>query len=122
VDSAGIAFGMRVLALGREGSAERARTDGIEVASGKTQLFGESDVLSLHLKLTPETRGIVSGADLASMKLTSLFVNTSRDGLVEQGALAAALNAGRPGHGAVDVYGIEPVPREHPLLALDNVV
>ena len=122
VAKAGVAFGMRVLALGREGSAERARADGFEAASGKAQLFGESDVLSLHLKLTPETRGIVTGGDLASMKPTALFVNTSRDGLVRKKALAAALKAGRPGSAAVDVYDIEPVPRDHPLLAMDNVV
>ena len=122
VARAGVAFGMRVLALGREGSAQRARADGIEVASGKAQLFAESDVLSLHLKLSPETRGIVTGADLAAMKPAALFVNTSRDGLVEQGALAAALKAGRPGYAAVDVYETEPVPRDHPLLAMDNVV
>ncbi len=122
VAKAGVAFGMRVLALGREGSAQRARADGLDVASSKAKLFGESDVLSLHLKLTPETRGIVSGADLASMKPTALFVNTSRDGLVEKAALVAALKAGRPGRAAVDVYDIEPVPRDYPLLAMDNVV
>ena len=122
VAKAGVAFGMRVLALGREGSAERARADGFEAASGKAQLFGESDVLSLHLKLTPETRGIVPGADLASMKPTALFVNTSRDGLVQKGALVTALKAGRPGYAAVDVYETEPVLRDHPLLAMDNVV
>ena len=122
VARAGIAFGMRVLALGREVSAQRARAEGFEVASGKAQLFGESDVLSLHLKLSPETRGIVTAGDLASMKPTALFVNTSRDGLVQKGALAAALRAGRPGSAAVDVYDIEPVPRDHPLLAMDNVV
>jgi D-3-phosphoglycerate dehydrogenase len=122
VAKAAVAFGMRVLALGREGSAQRARAQGLEVASSKAQLFGESDVLSLHLKLLPETRGIVSGADLASMKPTALFVNTSRDGLLQKGALVAALKAGRPGHAAVDVYDIEPVPRDHPLLAMDNVV
>jgi D-3-phosphoglycerate dehydrogenase len=122
VSRVGVAFGMRVLALGREGSAQRARADGVEVASGKAQLFGESDVLSLHLKLSPETRGIVTGADLALMKPGALFVNTSRDGLVEKGALVAALRAGRPGSAAVDVYETEPVPRDHPLLAMDNVV
>ena len=122
VAKAGVAFGMRVRALGREGSAQRARADGLELASSKAQLFGESDVLSLHLKLTPETRGIVTGGDLASMKPTALFVNTSRDGLVQKGALVAALKAGRPGSAAVDVYDIEPVPRDHPLLAMDNVV
>jgi len=101
---------------------QRARADGLEVASSKAQLFGESDVLSLHLKLTPETRGIVPGADLASMKPTALFVNTSRDGLVQKGALVTALKAGRPGYAAVDVYETEPVLRDHPLLAMDNVV
>ena len=121
VASYGRAFNMRVLAWGREGSLTRARADGIEVAASRDALFQEADVLSLHLVLTGESRGIVSAADLAQMKPSALFVNTSRAGLVEAGALEQALRAGHPGYAAVDVYENEPV-KDHPLLHMDNVV
>ena len=86
-------------------------------------LFEESDVLTLHLRLIDATRGIVTRADLARMKPDALIVNTSRAGLIEPGALVAALSAGRPGMAAVDVYEEEPLPAgRHPLLAMDNVV
>lgn len=117
----GRAFGMKVLAWGREGSRARAEADGIEVAASRDALFREADVLSLHLVLTQETRGIVSAAELAQMKPSALFVNTSRAGLVEPGALVEALGAGRPGYAAVDVYESEPV-ADHPLLHMDNVI
>jgi D-3-phosphoglycerate dehydrogenase len=93
------------------------------VAASKEALFAESDVVSLHLRLIDATRGIVSAADLARMKPTALIVNTSRAGLIEPGALEAALRAGRPGMAAVDVYEDEPVlGGRHPLLAMDNVI
>ena len=79
--------------------------------------------MSLHLRLVDATRGIVTAADLARMKPTALFVNTSRAGLIEPGALVDALRAGRPGMAAVDVYETEPlIDTQHPLLAMDNVV
>ena len=119
----GKAFGMNVLAWGREGSLASARQDGYTVAPSKEALFEQSDVLSVHVRLVPGTRGMVTAADLARMKPTALFVNTSRAGLVEPGALEAALRAGRPGMAAVDVYEEEPVLGGlHPLLAMDNVV
>lgn len=117
----GQAFGMRVLAWGRGGSRARAEVDGVEVAASQDALFRDADVLSLHLALTEETRGIVSAGDLAKMKPSALFVNTSRAALVEPGALEGALRAGRPGYAAVDVYESEPV-ADHPLLHMDNVV
>jgi len=117
----GQAFGMRVLVWGREGSRSRAQANGIEVAVGKDALFSEADVLSLHIALGEETRGIVTAADLAQMKPSSLFVNTSRAALIEAGALEKALRAGRPGYAAVDVYESEPV-ADHPLLHMDNVI
>lgn len=117
----GQAFGMRVLVWGREGSRARAQADSIEVAASRDALFRDADVLSLHLALTEETRGIVSAGDLAKMKSSALFVNTSRAALVEPGALEEALRAGRPGYAAVDVYESEPV-ADHPLLHMDNVV
>jgi D-3-phosphoglycerate dehydrogenase len=117
----GRAFGMRVLVWGREGSRARAQADGIEVAASQDALFRDADVLSVHLVLNEETRGIISGADLAKMKPTALFVNTSRAGLVKPGELEEALRAGHPGYAAVDVYESEPV-TDHPLLHMDNVV
>jgi D-3-phosphoglycerate dehydrogenase len=112
---------MRVLAWGREGSLTRAQQDGFETAAGKEALFEQSDVLSLHLRLVDETRGIVTAADLALMKPSALLVNTSRAELIETSALVAGLSAGRPGYAAVDVYEDEPVV-DHPLLRMDNVV
>jgi D-3-phosphoglycerate dehydrogenase / 2-oxoglutarate reductase len=119
----GKAFGMNVLVWGRETTLEKARADGYAVTKSKDELFEQSDVLSLHLRLIPDTRGIVTAADLARMKPGALFVNTSRAGLVVPGALEAALRAGRPGMAAVDVFEEEPVVGgRHPLLAMDNVV
>jgi D-3-phosphoglycerate dehydrogenase / 2-oxoglutarate reductase len=119
----GRAFGMKVLAWGRENSIARAREDGHAVAPSQEVLFGESDVLSLHVRLVEATRGMVTAADLARMKPTALLVNTSRAGLIAPGALETALRAGRPGLAAVDVYEEEPVlGGKHPLLLMDNVV
>lgn len=119
----GRAFGMHVVAWGREGSLARAREDGHAVAASREALFAESDVLSLHVRLLEATRGMVTAADLALMKPTALLVNTSRAGLIAPGVLEAALRAGRPGLAAVDVFEDEPVlGGRHPLLALDSVV
>jgi D-3-phosphoglycerate dehydrogenase len=119
----GKAFGMKVLVWGREASLTRARADGYTPARSREAFFGESDVLTLHLRLNDATRGIVTAADLARMKPTALLVNTSRAGLIEPGALANALKAGRPGRAAVDVYEQEPVlDARHPLLDLENAV
>jgi D-3-phosphoglycerate dehydrogenase len=119
----GKAFGMKVVAWGREGTLSRARADGYEAAASKEAFFEACDVISLHLRMIPETRGIVTAGDLARMKASALIVNTSRAGLIEPGALVAALKRGRPGRAAVDVYEDEPVLNAaHPLLALDNVV
>ena len=119
----GKAFGMKVMAWGREGTLSRARADGHEAAASKEAFFEQCDVISLHLRMIPETRGIVTAADLARMKPTALIVNTSRAALIEPGALVEALKRGRPGRAAVDVYEDEPVLNgAHPLLALDNAV
>jgi D-3-phosphoglycerate dehydrogenase len=119
----GKAFGMNVLVWGREGSLKRAQGDGYAMAHDKSQFFSVCDVLSLHLRLVEATRGVVTRADLARMKPTALLVNTSRAPLIEADALIAALNAGRPGMAAVDVYEEEPVlDTRHPLFAMDNVV
>lgn len=119
----GKAFGMRVLVWSRESGLANARADGYAAAPSKQALFEEADVLCMHVRLLPETRGIVAAADLASMKPTALFVNTSRAELVEPGALVNALRAGCPGAAAVDVFEQEPVVDiTDPLLNMDNVV
>jgi D-3-phosphoglycerate dehydrogenase / 2-oxoglutarate reductase len=123
VAEAGRGLGMNVLAFGQQGSAERARAAGYAVAAGKAELFARSDVLSLHVRLKPETRGIVAAADLARMKPTALIVNTARAELIAPGALVAALAGGRPGFAAVDVYDAEPVTGgDHPLLRMPNAL
>src|SRR5947209_6841612 len=105
----GRAFGMDVIVWGREESRHRAAADGLTVARDKRAFFETCDVLSLHMRLVAATREIVTGEDLARMKPTALLVNTSRAGLVESGALVAALRAGRPGFAALDVFDEEPM-------------
>jgi D-3-phosphoglycerate dehydrogenase len=123
VAEAGCGLGMKVLVLGRQGSRDRAKALGYEAAAGKTELFERSDVLSLHVRLTAATRGIVSEDDLARMKPTALLVNTARAELIAPGALITALKAGRPGYAAVDVYEREPVTGgDHPLLKMSNAL
>jgi D-3-phosphoglycerate dehydrogenase len=117
------AFGMRVLVWGRERSLAAARAAGYETAASQAELFERSDVLCLLVRLTPETRGIVTAQDLARMKPDSILVNTARAELIAPGALAEALARGRPAMAAVDVYENEPVVHgEHPLLGLDNAI
>jgi D-3-phosphoglycerate dehydrogenase len=117
------AFGMKVLVWAREPAMARARADGYETAASKAALFGQCDVISLHMRLVDATRGIVKADDLARMKPSAMLVNTSRAGLIEPGALVAALHAGRPGCAAVDVFEKEPLrDGNDPLLNMDNVV
>jgi D-3-phosphoglycerate dehydrogenase / 2-oxoglutarate reductase len=118
----GKAFGMHVTVWGSEASRERAAQDGFVPASSCEAFFDTSDVLSLHLRLNDRTRGIVSLDALSRMKATSLLVNTSRADLIEDGALVAALNRGRPGMAALDVFEIEPILQGHPLLRMENAV
>ena len=118
----GRAFGMNVIVWGSEASREKARADGHQAAESREAFFETCDVLSLHLRLVDETRGIVGADDLARMKPTALLVNTSRAELVEEGALVSALNRGRPGMAAVDVFESEPILQGHPLLRLENAV
>jgi D-3-phosphoglycerate dehydrogenase len=123
VAKVGRAFGMRVVCWGREGSTARAREAGFEVAASRDAFFESVDVISIHLPLNKETRGLVKADDLARMKPTALIVNTSRAPIIAEGALVAALKHGRPGRAAVDVYQEEPVlGGDHPLLKMDNVV
>jgi D-3-phosphoglycerate dehydrogenase len=113
----GRAFGMQVWVWGREASMADARADGFDVAPSREAFFAGSDVLSLHVRLNAQTRGLITAADLARMRPDALFVNTSRAELVAEGALAAALEQGHPGFAAVDVYESEPVlSAQHPLV------
>jgi D-3-phosphoglycerate dehydrogenase len=119
----GAAFGMRVLVLGQQESARKAREAGYVLAKDKAELFEQSDVLCLLMRMSEQTRGLVTRTDLARMKPSALLVNTARAALIEPGALVDALRAGRPGSAAVDVYDQEPVLNgDHPLLTMDNVV
>ena len=118
----GRAFGMRVMVGGSEASRLAAVADGYLAAATRDELFDTADVLSLHLRLNDATRGLVKLDDLMRMKPTALFVNTSRAELVEENALVSALNKGRPGMAAVDVFESEPILQGHPLLRLENAV
>jgi D-3-phosphoglycerate dehydrogenase / 2-oxoglutarate reductase len=118
----GRAFGMHVTVWGSEGARERAARDGCLPAPSCSAFFEACDVLSVHLRLNEATRGIIRLDDLARMKPTALFVNTSRAELVEENALVSALNKGRPGMAAVDVFESEPILQGHPLLRLENAV
>ena len=118
----GRAFGMRVVIWGRAASLERAQADGFEVASSRNEFFEMCDVLSLHLRLNDETRGMITLEDLSRMKPTALLVNTSRAELLEPESLIAALNRGRPGLAAIDVFESEPILQGHALLRLENCI
>jgi D-3-phosphoglycerate dehydrogenase len=123
VAEGGHGLGMDVLVWGQQSSLEKAAAAGYATAASKDELFERSDVLSLHVRLTRETRGIVRPADLARMKPTALLVNTARAELVAPGALLAALRQGRPGYAAVDVYEREPIVNgDHPFLSMPNVL
>ncbi|MBV6307252.1 D-2-hydroxyacid dehydrogenase family protein [Candidimonas humi] len=120
----GKAFGMRVWTWGSPDALARARADGIEAAPSRAEFFTGSDVLSLHIRLSDRTRGIVTPEDLARMGRNALLVNTSRAELIAPGALESALRAGAPGYAAVDVYEEEPPAPGHrnPLLDLPNAL
>ncbi len=118
----GQAFGMKVLIWGREPSRERAMLDGYQAADSQQAFFSQSDVLTLHLRLNEDTAGIVKHEDLALMKPTALLVNTSRAELIEPDALLSALNRGRPGMAAIDVFENEPILQGHALLRLENCI
>lgn len=116
------AFGMKVVVWGREPSRELAVADGYEAAESREAFFSSCDVVSVHLRLNEATVGIIRLEDLSRMKPTALFVNTSRAELVQHDALIAALNRGRPGMAAVDVFESEPILQGHALLRLENCI
>lgn len=118
----GLAFDMRVIVWGSHTSRQKACENGLEVATSIQDFFSRSDVLSLHLRLHDATRGIVKSEMLAHMKPTALLVNTSRAELIEPNALLTALNRGRPGMAAIDVYEFEPLLPGQALLRLENCI
>lgn len=118
----GKAFGMEVLIWGSQAARERAAADGLRAAGSREEIFATSDVLSLHLRLSEETAGIVTLEDMGRMKPSSLIVNTSRAELIAPDALIAALNRGRPGMAAIDVFESEPILQGHALLRLENCI
>ena len=118
----GKAFGMHVTVWGSAASLARASEDGHLAAPSREAFFCACDVLSLHLRLSAQTRGLVQLEDLSRMKPTALLVNTSRAELIHEGALVTALNRGRPGMAAVDIFDSEPILQGHPLLRLENAI
>jgi D-3-phosphoglycerate dehydrogenase len=118
----GRAFGMDVMIWGREGSQAAAQKDGYRVAASREEFFQQADVVTLHLRLNDATTGIVTAEDLMLMKESAIFVNTSRAELIAPGALLQALQTGRPGYAALDVFESEPMDPADPLLRMDNVL
>jgi D-3-phosphoglycerate dehydrogenase / 2-oxoglutarate reductase len=118
----GRAFGMRVVIWGSEQARARATADGYDVATSKAGFFESADVLSLHLRLGESSTACVTLEDLSAMKPTALLVNTSRAEVIQPEALLTALNRGRPGMAAVDVFESEPILQGHALLRLENCI
>jgi phosphoglycerate dehydrogenase-like enzyme len=117
----GKAFGMEAIAWSQNLTAARAAENGAALVS-KEELFSRADIVSIHLVLSPRSRGLVGEAELAAMKPTAFLVNTSRGPIVDEAALLAALRARRIAGAGLDVFEPEPLPKNHPVLALDNVV
>lgn len=116
------AFGMTVIWWASDAGRARAEAAGETVAPTRKAFFADSDFVSLHVRLKPETKGLITADDLAQMKPSASFINTSRAGLVQAGALLAALNAGRPGRAGIDVFDVEPLTNpQNPLVHHPNV-
>ena len=117
------AFGMDVVWWGSEEGRARAAADGRQVADSREAFFASCDVVSVHVRLKPTTKGIITSSDLENMQKGAVFVNTSRAGLLEEGALLSALNAGRPGKAAIDVFDVEPINwADDPLATHPNLI
>jgi phosphoglycerate dehydrogenase-like enzyme len=122
VAEVGKAFRMKVVAWSQNITPERAQAAGVEYAAGKEDLLRQSDIVSIHIPLTPKSRGLIGAKELGLMKPSALLINTSRGPIVEEAALLAALRAKQIAGGGFDVYDVEPLPLDHPLRKLDNVV
>lgn len=115
VAQVGLAFGMDVVAWSQNLTAERAAEVGVARAASKEELLAGSDFVSVHLALGERTRGLIGAAELALMRPSAYLVNTSRAAIVDQDALLKALHAGTIAGAGIDVFDVEPLPREHPL-------
>ncbi|HVY00235.1 MAG TPA: D-2-hydroxyacid dehydrogenase family protein [Pseudorhodoplanes sp.] len=121
VAKVGLAFGMNVIAWSQNLTAEKCREAGVGHAT-KEELLRQSDFISIHLVLSPRSRGLIGAPELAQMKPTAYLINTSRGPIVDEMALVAALKTRAIGGAALDVYDIEPLPRDHPLRKLPNAI
>jgi phosphoglycerate dehydrogenase-like enzyme len=117
----GLAFGMKVIAWSQNLTEERAREHRVERVE-KDELFRRSDVLSVHLVLSPRSRGLVGPREIGLMKPSAILVNTSRGPICDTEAIIAALKEGRLSYAGFDVYDKEPLPLDHPLRSAPNVV
>jgi len=121
VGEIGKALGMTLIAWSENLTAEKAKAGGATLVS-KQDLFRQADFLSIHLQLSQRTRGLVSGKDLALMKPTAFIINTSRGPIIDEPSLMAALGSRKLAGAGLDVFDVEPLPVNHPLRGLDNVV
>ena len=117
----GRAFKMHVIAWSQNLTPEKCREAGVEYV-GDDELFQRADFLSIHLQLSPRTRGLIGARQIALMKRSSYLINTSRGPIVDEAALLAALRDKRIAGAGLDVFDLEPLPLDHPLRKLDNVV
>jgi len=122
VAAIGHALGMKVIAWSQNLTAGRCAGAGVKLAPSKQALLEEADIVSLHVVLSPRTRGLIGAEEFALMKRSAYLINTARGPIVDEAALIAALRDRRIAGAGLDVYDIEPLPRDHPLRALDNVV
>ena len=117
------AFGMKVVWWGSEEGRARAAADGETIAARRHDFFAQSDVVSVHVRMNAQTKGLITAQDLAAMSKTGLFINTSRAGLIEEGALLTALNKGHPGKAGIDVFDQEPITwPDDPLACHPNII
>ncbi len=116
------AFEMEVAAWSRNNTPERSAAAGARFEPDLDRLLAESDAVSIHITLTPETRNLIGARELGLMKPDAVLVNTSRGPIVNEAALIASLRAGRPGAVAVDVFDQEPLPLDHPFRTLPGLI
>ncbi len=117
----GLAFGMKAIAWSQNLTAEKAADQGVERVE-KDELFRRSDILSVHLVLSPRSRGLVGKREIGLMKPSAILVNTSRGPICDTEAVIEALQAGRLAYAGFDVYDQEPLPIDHPLRRAPNVI
>jgi len=122
VANVGRAFGMKVVGWSPNLTSERAEEAGVDLARSLEDLLKTSDVVTLHMVLSEQTRGLIGKKELDCLKPTSFLVNTSRGPLIDEGALVEALREGKIQGAGLDVFDVEPLPKEHPLRTMDNVV